>query len=84
MKLESLLYNLFKIILCITILVVYMYIYSNEIFQVETIKQHNKLFTVEAMFLHDYLEVPVSREMYEAVTGSSNSSSAAQTEVSDR
>lgn len=50
---------------------------------VETIKQHNKLFTVEAMFLHDYLEVPVSREVYEAVTGSSNSSSAAQTDVSD-
>lgn len=42
---------------------------------VETIKQHNKLWTVEAMFLHDFLEVPVSRDMYEVVTSSCNSSS---------
>lgn len=35
----------------------------------ESIKQHNKLWSIEAMFLHDYLEVPVSRAVYEAVTG---------------
>lgn len=77
-------YNyLVNMILCTTFCN-YIYINVNLIFQVETIKQHNKLFTVEAMFLHDFLEVPVSREVYEVVTGSSNSSSAAQTDVSDR
>ncbi|XP_042241565.1 lysM and putative peptidoglycan-binding domain-containing protein 2-like [Homarus americanus] len=36
----------------------------------ESLKQHNKLWSIEAMFLHDYLEVPVSRAVYEAITGS--------------
>ncbi|XP_076035964.1 lysM and putative peptidoglycan-binding domain-containing protein 1-like isoform X2 [Oratosquilla oratoria] len=31
----------------------------------ECIKQHNKLWTTEAMFLRDYLEVPVSKDIYE-------------------
>ncbi|KAK8737830.1 hypothetical protein OTU49_004260, partial [Cherax quadricarinatus] len=35
----------------------------------EALKQHNKLWSIEAMVLHDYLEVPVSRAVYEAVTG---------------
>ncbi|XP_064097700.1 lysM and putative peptidoglycan-binding domain-containing protein 2-like [Macrobrachium rosenbergii] len=35
----------------------------------ETLKQHNKLWSIEAMFTHDYLEVPVSRDVYEAVMG---------------
>lgn len=35
----------------------------------EALKQHNKLWSKEAMFIHDYLEVPVSKAVYEAVTG---------------
>ncbi|KAK3862409.1 hypothetical protein Pcinc_031725 [Petrolisthes cinctipes] len=35
----------------------------------ESIKQHNKLWSGEAMFLHDYLDVPVSRTVYEALSG---------------
>ena len=52
----------------------------------ETLKQHNKLWSKEAMFTHDYLEVPVSRAVYEAVTGSSASpqSPSTQSNGSDR
>ncbi|XP_063600519.1 lysM and putative peptidoglycan-binding domain-containing protein 2-like [Penaeus indicus] len=55
----------------------------------ETLKQHNKLWSIEAMFLHDYLEVPVSRSVYETVTGSSaespqTPSSSSQFNGSDR
>ena len=32
----------------------------------ENIKHHNKLWRTEEMFLYDYLEVPVSRDVFEA------------------
>ena len=39
----------------------------------EVIKHHNKLWRTEVMFLHDYLEVPVSREVFEAFQSSNES-----------
>uniref|UniRef100_A0A6A7FUB7 Lysin motif-containing protein n=1 Tax=Hirondellea gigas TaxID=1518452 RepID=A0A6A7FUB7_9CRUS len=34
----------------------------------ELVKQHNRLWSSEAMFLHDYLEVPVTKEVMDAFT----------------